>query len=132
MSAPTPEPAAAADRGWTAVAARPAPRHGPAADTVVTKPGGVTCSEALALRRPLLLTRAIPGHEEANARVLHSAGVALDGSEPGRLARSLRTALDDPALLRTMRTAAGRVGSPHAAENIAVALWREFHLRDVA
>ncbi|TCS92343.1 MGDG synthase family glycosyltransferase [Hazenella coriacea] len=41
-----------------------------AADLLVTKPGGVTISEAIAKRLPMLLFEAFPGQEEANQQYL--------------------------------------------------------------
>lgn len=38
-----------------------------AADVVVTKPGGMTCAEAIAKKRPLKLTAPLPGPEQKNA-----------------------------------------------------------------
>lgn len=103
-----------------------------AADVVVTKPGGLTTSEALALGRPLLLTRAIPGHEEANVRALVQAGAALH--VPGR--RALQTALaqvyTNPAVLVRLAAAARRLGRPNAARSIASAAWRQYFLRAAA
>ena len=48
-----------------------------AADLLITKPGGLTSSEALAMKRlPMLITHPIPGQEERNARYLLKQGVA--------------------------------------------------------
>lgn len=46
------------------------------ASLLVTKPGALTCTEAMAMRLPLLLVDAIPGQEEANAAYLQSVGSA--------------------------------------------------------
>jgi processive 1,2-diacylglycerol beta-glucosyltransferase len=40
------------------------------ADLVITKPGGLTITEALYLQKPLLLYSPIPGQEEANVKFL--------------------------------------------------------------
>ena len=70
-----------------------------AADVIVTKPGGLTCSEALASARPLILTKAIPGHEEANVRYLCSRGAAVDAPSPRDVGAALRNLLLDPSVL---------------------------------
>ncbi len=44
------------------------------ATIMVTKPGGITLSEALALRVPLLLYRSVPGQEQENAMFLEKKG----------------------------------------------------------
>lgn len=103
-----------------------------AADLVVTKPGGLTCSEALALGRPLILTRPIPGHEEENVRALTSAGVALSAPTPADVPGAVHLAYFHQARLNAMRNAAAEMGQPHAAATIASSVRREFVLADVA
>ena len=46
------------------------------ADLVITKPGGLTSSEALALGRPLFILNPIPGQEAANSDFLLERGAA--------------------------------------------------------
>lgn len=48
-----------------------------AADLIITKPGGITCIEALTKRVPLLLYQPIPGHEEYNCNHLVNLGLAI-------------------------------------------------------
>ena len=43
-------------------------------DLVITKPGGLTTSEALASHLPLIIINPIPGQEEENAELLESSG----------------------------------------------------------
>lgn len=40
------------------------------ADVIISKPGGLTCAEAMATGLPMLIFRPIPGQEEANAHFL--------------------------------------------------------------
>ncbi|EGK11212.1 glycosyltransferase [Kroppenstedtia eburnea] len=47
-----------------------------AADLIVSKPGGMTCSEAIAKGKPLLIYGSIPGHEERNGRFMEEQGLA--------------------------------------------------------
>lgn len=47
------------------------------ADVVITKPGGITSSEALASGVPIIAINPIPGQEEENAEFLEQAGVAI-------------------------------------------------------
>ncbi len=46
------------------------------ASLLITKPGALTCTEAMSMRLPLLLVDAIPGQEEANAEYLTRIGRA--------------------------------------------------------
>ena len=43
-----------------------------AADVLVTKPGGLSTSEALVAQIPMVLCKPLPGQEERNAKVLLS------------------------------------------------------------
>lgn len=54
-----------------------------AADAYVTKPGGISCAEALALRTPLILYRPLPGQERHNLSFLlqHKAAAWAERSE---------------------------------------------------
>jgi len=45
-------------------------------DLIITKPGGLTSSEALAMGKPLLVLNPIPGQEAANSDFLLEHGVA--------------------------------------------------------
>ena len=48
-----------------------------AADCIVTKPGGLTTSEAMAKKLPMILVNPIPGHEERNTDFFVNNGIAL-------------------------------------------------------
>ena len=65
-----------------------------ASDLLVTKPGGLTVSEALACNLPMAVFDAIPGQEEDNANFLkvHDMGVRLkkDGDFAGEISGLLR------------------------------------------
>lgn len=63
-----------------------------AADVVVDNAGGTTCWEALAVDRPVVLHRAIPGHGPLNARTLVDAGLATWAQEDDQLIDAVRTA----------------------------------------
>jgi processive 1,2-diacylglycerol beta-glucosyltransferase len=88
-------------------------------DLLLTKPGGLVCSEALAVGLPLLLTCPIPLQETLNALRLEEAGAALFREKPEALAESLAVLLEDPGQLAAMGVRAGRLGRPDAADRIA-------------
>jgi processive 1,2-diacylglycerol beta-glucosyltransferase len=90
-----------------------------AADVLVTKPGGLTTSEALAARVPLVLLRPLPGQEERNARYLVSRGAALRASRPGDLARAVDAVLGGGRIADRLRESAALLAHPDAAERIA-------------
>ena len=92
-----------------------------AVDLLVTKPGGLTTSEALARGLPMLLVNPIPGQEERNADALLESGAAAKASSPQVLAWKVDALLGDAAQLEAMRSACLRSARPHAAA--AVARW---------
>jgi processive 1,2-diacylglycerol beta-glucosyltransferase len=87
------------------------------ADLVITKPGGLTSSEALAMGKPLFILNPIPGQEAANSDFLLQNGAALKANRvedlPFRLERLLGS-----ARLTEMAGAAKRLGRPHAAVDV--------------
>src|SRR5205085_12315245 len=73
-----------------------------ASDLLVTKPGGLTSSEALAKGLPMIITNPIPGQEERNARYLLKQGVAEESDDPEAIARLAHTLLQHPTKLKRM------------------------------
>ncbi|MGH7551974.1 MAG: MGDG synthase family glycosyltransferase, partial [Longimicrobiales bacterium] len=104
----------------------------PAADVVVTKPGGLTTSEALAVGKPLILTRPIPGHEAANLEFLRSRGVALAAPRDSELTVVLARFFREPALQQSLASTARAMGAPGAARRIARAVRRRHMLEAAA
>jgi processive 1,2-diacylglycerol beta-glucosyltransferase len=90
-----------------------------AADVLVTKPGGLTTSEALAAGVPMVLLRPLPGQEERNARYLVSRGAALRAARGSDLVRVVDGVLHDPAIAGRVRAGAAQLAHPDAAERIA-------------
>ncbi|MHB2020601.1 MAG: MGDG synthase family glycosyltransferase [Candidatus Xenobia bacterium] len=90
-----------------------------AADLLVTKPGGLTSSEALASSLPMLIVRPIPGQEQRNTRWLTSHKVAVQVHQDRDLSTAIQDALAAPALLRRMRVRARALGHPEAAFKVA-------------
>jgi len=93
-------------------------RYMTAADIIVTKPGGLTTSEALALSRPLVLTRGIPGHEEANVRILTSAEAAIEAPTDAAVSSAVESFFHDAALRDSLCRGAARIAAPDAADRI--------------
>jgi processive 1,2-diacylglycerol beta-glucosyltransferase len=87
------------------------------ADLIITKPGGLTSSEALAMGKPLLILNPIPGQESANSDFLLERGAAAKVNRvedlPYRIGRLLGT-----KKLAQMGRAARALGRPEAAREI--------------
>ncbi|TMQ64858.1 MAG: glycosyltransferase [Candidatus Eisenbacteria bacterium] len=90
-----------------------------AADVVVSKAGGLTCSEALVKRAPLVIFKPTPGQEVRNARYLEQGGAAVHADSVEEVEATVREWLSDPAARERVRQAASRLARPHAAETIA-------------
>lgn len=86
-----------------------------AADLLVTKPGGLTVSEALACGLPMALISPIPGQEERNADYLLENGAAVKASSPAALTGKVEALLASPPRLTEMRRRAEKLGHPLAA-----------------
>jgi processive 1,2-diacylglycerol beta-glucosyltransferase len=97
-----------------------------AADVVATKAGGLSVSEALALGRPLLLTRPIPGAEEGNTRALERSGAALAGRSKGEMTAAFARVFSEPGLLPRLSAAATELGRPFSARSVAESVRREY------
>jgi processive 1,2-diacylglycerol beta-glucosyltransferase len=103
-----------------------------ASDVVITKPGGLSTSEALALGRPLILTRPIPGHEEANTRFLVDAGAAVVAFDPAAVEAAVHEMILHPDRMALRAAASALLGRPAAAASIAGALAARRNARTAA
>jgi processive 1,2-diacylglycerol beta-glucosyltransferase len=86
---------------------------------LVTKPGGMSCTEALATRLPQVLYHPIPGQEEDNAAAMvrYGAGVMVSATAdvPGQTLKILTSAQHR----RRMIESAGAAHRPHSARSAA-------------
>lgn len=89
------------------------------ASLLITKPGALTCSEALAMHLPLVLYDPILGQEAANADYLISQGTAVRIETEQRLASVVGQLLANAAEIEAMRMNACSVARPYAAVDIA-------------
>lgn len=90
-----------------------------AADLIITKPGGLSSAEALAMGIPMILFRPIPGQEEENAQFLIDAGVASRIDDMKDLPEKTVKMLQDHAQLNIIRTKSWELAKPQAAQLIA-------------
>jgi processive 1,2-diacylglycerol beta-glucosyltransferase len=89
------------------------------ASLLITKPGALTCSEALATGVPLLLYSPLPGQEEDNAAYLVRRGAAVRAANAASLGRIAAWLLSHPEMLNGLRARAAAIGRPDAAADAA-------------
>ena len=96
-----------------------------AADVAVTKPGGLTTAECLAMHLPMIVVAPIPGQEERNADFLLESGTAFKAVDAAALEFKVRRLLQEPALLQGMRERMRAVARPLAARTVLDAVQRQ-------
>lgn len=86
-----------------------------AASLLITKAGGLTTSEALAVGLPMIIYKPIPGQEAENARYLIQSGAALIAENLDELEGSVWKLLSEKHLLEFKRHKARASGRPDSA-----------------
>lgn len=89
-----------------------------AADCIITKPGGLTVSEALARRLPMLLVDPIPGHEERNVEFLLNNGMALAITKTFPVDEAVYNLFNNPGRIETIRRLMATVAHPDATDRL--------------
>lgn len=89
-----------------------------AADLVISKPGGLTSAEVLAMGRPLVIMDPIPGQEQRNAEYLLENGAAVRLVDPLDAPFKVWPILENAERRRILCDAAVRLARPHAARLI--------------
>ncbi|MBB6445613.1 MGDG synthase family glycosyltransferase [Bacillus benzoevorans] len=72
-------------------------------DLMITKPGGVTISEAMVMDLPLLIYHSLPGQEEDNAEYLYRSGFAFISRSEKDLLEQIENLVHDSAPLIRMK-----------------------------
>lgn len=86
-----------------------------AADILLTKPGGVTSAEALAIERPLVIISPLPGQEDINTHYLLNRGVAIKIRKIDNLMLEVNSLIKNPLRLKHMKEMAAYLKKPDAA-----------------
>lgn len=95
-----------------------------ACELLISKPGGLTTSEALAKGKPLMIVDPIPGQEQRNCEHLLEAGCAVRLFDAPDAPWKVRSLLENPARLAALSARARTLGHPHAAADIIAAVMR--------
>ena len=90
-----------------------------AADCIITKPGGLTVTEALAKTLPIIVVSPIPGPEERNTKFLLNSGAAVLSDKHVPISDAVYAVLGQPGRLALMRQAISAIALPNAATEIS-------------
>ncbi len=87
-------------------------------DLIITKPGGLTVSEALASGLPMALYDAIPGQEEENEEFLVSNNMAIKLDPKESIKEKIEHLLEHPKILNSLKYNCENFDNSHSLDNI--------------
>jgi processive 1,2-diacylglycerol beta-glucosyltransferase len=90
-----------------------------ACDVLMSKPGGLTCTEAAVKHVPLVLTAPIPGCETCNAAYFEKLGLAKRAFAPAMAANEAIALLGNELARQAMRSIQSQRINAAAADDIA-------------
>ncbi len=88
-----------------------------AADCIITKPGGLTTSEALAKGLPIIMANPIPGQEDRNVEFLLNNGAAFKVSSTFPVDEAVYQMFSNTARLRNMKEIVSELGKPNSTRD---------------
>lgn len=89
-----------------------------AADCIITKPGGITTSEAMAKGLPMIMVNPIPGHEMRNAEFMLNNGLALYATKSFPLDEAVFSLFQHPERITLLRSTIEIYARQNSAENL--------------
>lgn len=89
-----------------------------ASDFIVTKPGGLTASEALAKGLPIIAMNPIPGQEDRNLSFLVNNGAAIMVNKDFTLSDAFNVMFNTDWRIDLMRESVKHLGKPDSMENL--------------
>ena len=87
-------------------------------DIIITKPGGLTTSESIAKRVPMIIPFFIPGQEAENAHVLQEEGGAIIVKELKELSSVIINLMQDKEKLDKMKEAMERLAKQQSLDEV--------------
>lgn len=100
-----------------------------ASDLFITKAGGVSVAESLAVGLPMIFIRSMPGQEEGNARVIERYGAGINARTPENALDTLINLLIFPEKIKKMSENAKKIGNPTSSLSIIGKVSEEFRKR---
>lgn len=87
-------------------------------DLLITKPGGLTITEAIAKGLPMVIPYFIPGQEKENLDYLLSEGIAFQVEDPDQINAVLEQLMDHPEILEGIRKKMSLMFNKSCTDNI--------------
>ena len=94
---------------------------------MITKPGGITLSEAAALQVPVILYKPVPGQENENAMYFERKGATVVIRDDSEVFAKTEALLQDDVKLLQMKEAMKSIYLPEPAGHIVDAILAENH-----
>ncbi len=88
------------------------------ADVMITKPGGLSISEALVSNLPMIFFNAIPGQEANNVKVLATYGVGISNCPVPKISLELKHLESSAAEFAQLKERIKSLARPHAVKDI--------------
>ena len=93
-------------------------------DLVITKPGGLTSTEALVSNLPIVAINPIPGQEEENASFLESNGAAVWLRKNDDINFVLKVLLNGDGKISSMKDCIRKIAKPNSTKDICEIIFR--------
>lgn len=103
-----------------------------AADCIITKPGGITTSEAMAKGLPMIMVNPIPGHEMRNAEFMLNNGLALYATKSFPLDEAVFSLFQHPERITLLRSTIEIYARQNSAHNLCEFLIRVYEEKEAS
>ena len=90
-----------------------------AADCIVTKPGGLTTTEAMAKKLPMVFVNPLPGQEDRNQEFFLNSGLALAVTKTFTIDEALFLLFNQPGRLELIKSEMQKISKPTSSEILA-------------
>ena len=88
-----------------------------ASHLLLSKAGGITVFEALAVRLPILLYKPLPGHEQCNVNFLLENKAAMLAKNQNQAVELIKKAIENPTILEDISRAMAPLSKPFSARD---------------
>ncbi|MBI4419183.1 MAG: glycosyltransferase [Ignavibacteriales bacterium] len=89
-----------------------------ACDILISKAGGLTSAEAMAMGIPMLIVDPIPGQETRNAEIIAEQRAGWKALDIANIGYKIKRIIEEPQVLEQARSATSRLAKPNAARDI--------------